>query len=87
MALGKQSHVWNVEIAVKEIVGNATRDLRADGMTMVIATHEMGFARQSADLVAFVADGSIGECAPAEAFFSNPSTPATRKFLAKILKY
>ena len=62
-------------------------ELRGLGKPIILVTHEMGFARQSADLVAFVADGSIGECAPAEAFFSNPSTPATRKFLAKILKY
>lgn len=62
-------------------------ELRKSEKPIVLVTHEMGFARRSADLVAFVADGGIRECAPAEAFFSAPSTPATRKFLEKILKY
>ena len=62
-------------------------ELRGLGKPIILVTHEMGFARQSADLVAFVAEGGIRECAPAGEFFSNPSTPATRKFLEKILKY
>jgi len=62
-------------------------ELRESGKPTVLVTHEMGFARCSADLVAFVADGGITECAPAEEFFSAPKSPATRKFLEKILKY
>jgi len=62
-------------------------ELRESGKPIVLVTHEMGFARRSADLVAFVADGGLRECAPAEEFFGNPSSPATRKFLEKILKY
>lgn len=62
-------------------------ELRATGKPAILVTHEMGFARQSADLVAFVADGGIAECAEAETFFSSPRTPATRRFLEKILKY
>ena len=62
-------------------------ELRDLGKPIILVTHEMGFARQSADLVAFVADGGIRECAPADTFFSNPATPETRKFLEKILKY
>jgi polar amino acid transport system ATP-binding protein len=62
-------------------------ELRESGKPIVLVTHEMGFARRSADLVAFVAGGGIRECAPAEEFFSSPKSPATKKFLEKILKY
>jgi len=62
-------------------------ELRELGKPILLVTHEMGFARQSADLVAFVADGGIRECAPAETFFTSPSTPETKRFLDKILKY
>ncbi len=62
-------------------------ELRESGNPIVMVTHEMGFARRSADLVAFVADGGIRECTPAEEFFSCPKSPATKKFLEKILKY
>jgi len=61
--------------------------LRESGKPIVLVTHEMGFARHTADLVAFVADGGVRECAPAEDFFSTPASPATRQFLEKILKY
>lgn len=62
-------------------------ELRSSEKPIVLVTHEMGFARRSADLVAFVADGGIRECAPAETFFSAPAIPATRRFLEKILRY
>lgn len=62
-------------------------ELRESGTPLILVTHEMGFARRSADLVAFVADGGIRECAAAEVFFSTPSSPETRRFLEKILKY
>ena len=62
-------------------------ELRESGTPLVLVTHEMGFARQSADLVAFVADGGVRECRPAHEFFASPASPETRKFLEKILKY
>lgn len=62
-------------------------ELRESGKPIILVTHEMGFARQSADLVAFVADGRISECRPAKDFFENPASPSTKKFLEKILKY
>lgn len=62
-------------------------ELRGLGKPIVLVTHEMGFARRTADLVAFVADGGILECAPAGVFFSAPATPGARKFLEKILRY
>jgi len=62
-------------------------ELRESGCPLVLVTHEMGFARKSADLVAFVAGGGIRECSAASSFFDNPSTPEARRFLARILKY
>jgi ABC-type polar amino acid transport system ATPase subunit len=62
-------------------------DLRETGQPVVVVTHEMGFARETADLVAFVADGAVQECTEAHEFFSGPRTEAARKFLARVLKY
>lgn len=62
-------------------------ELRHSGAPIVLVTHEMGFARRSADLVAFVADGGIGESGPAEAFFGSPQTDVCRRFLGRVLKY
>ncbi len=62
------------------------RTLKADGMTMVLATHEMGFAREAADKVCFLKDGKIiEEGRPAE-LFDAPRKPATQAFLARALK-
>ena len=60
------------------------RDLARDGMTMVVVTHEMGFAREVADRVLFMDQGRVLERAPAESFFQNPEHPRTQKFLADI---
>jgi glutamate transport system ATP-binding protein len=61
--------------------------LADDGMTMVVVTHEMGFARRAANRVAFMADGQIlEEAAPAE-FFTQPRTDRARDFLSKILTH
>ncbi|MDA7428883.1 amino acid ABC transporter ATP-binding protein [Primorskyibacter aestuariivivens] len=71
-----------------ELVGevlDVLRDLRAEGMTMVLATHEMGFARELADKVCFLDAGRILEQAPPEALFSNPREPRTKAFLARVL--
>ncbi len=62
-------------------------DLREAGRLLVLVTHEMGFARQTVDYVAFVADGAVRECRPAEAFFREPETPEAQRFLERILKY
>jgi glutamate transport system ATP-binding protein len=62
-------------------------DLAADGMTMVVVTHEMGFARRAAHRVAFMDEGVIVEQAPPDTFFSNPTSPRAKDFLSKILTH
>ncbi|MCC9312420.1 amino acid ABC transporter ATP-binding protein [Kitasatospora sp. RB6PN24] len=61
------------------------RSLAAEGMTMVVVTHEMGFARASANRVVFMADGRIVEDGAPEEFFAHPQTERARDFLSKIL--
>ena len=61
--------------------------LAKDGMTMVVVTHEMGFARKAADRVLFMADGAIVEEATPEEFFTNPKTTRAQEFLSKILTH
>ncbi len=61
--------------------------LAKQGMTMVVVTHEMGFARKAADRVVFMADGQIVEEAAPEAFFSNPTSTRAKDFLGKILTH
>ena len=61
--------------------------LAKDGMTMVVVTHEMGFARKAADRVLFMAEGAIVEEATPEQFFTNPQTTRAQDFLSKILTH
>jgi glutamate transport system ATP-binding protein len=61
--------------------------LAKDGMTMVVVTHEMGFARKAADRVLFMADGAIVEDAVPEEFFTNPKSARAKDFLSKILTH
>jgi glutamate transport system ATP-binding protein len=61
--------------------------LAKDGMTMVVVTHEMGFARHAANRVAFMADGQLVEQAPPEEFFANPRSDRAKDFLSKILTH
>jgi glutamate transport system ATP-binding protein len=61
--------------------------LAREGMTMVVVTHEMGFARRAADRVVFMADGQIVEEGPPSTFFTSPSTDRARDFLSKILTH
>ncbi|MBB1516364.1 amino acid ABC transporter ATP-binding protein [Tessaracoccus sp. MC1679] len=61
--------------------------LAAEGMTMVVVTHEMGFARKAADRVLFMADGAIVEEATPEEFFTNPRSERAKDFLSKILHH
>ncbi|MDM7989899.1 amino acid ABC transporter ATP-binding protein [Arthrobacter sp. zg-Y877] len=61
--------------------------LAKDGMTMVVVTHEMGFARKAADRVIFMADGQIVEEGTPEEFFTNPKSDRAKDFLGKILSH
>ncbi|MEV4256651.1 amino acid ABC transporter ATP-binding protein [Spirillospora sp. NPDC049652] len=69
---------------VTEVMG-IIRELKDQGMTMVLATHEMGFARDIADTVCFLSDGVLLERGPAEQIFSEPREPRTREFLRRVL--
>lgn len=71
-----------------EMVGEVLelmKELADDGMTMVVVTHEMGFAREVATRVLFIDDGNIKEEAAPEQFFGNPTNPRLRDFLSKVL--
>jgi len=61
------------------------KDLAQSGMTMVVVTHEMGFAREVADRLVFMEDGEIVEVNDPESFFTNPSSERTKLFLSQIL--
>lgn len=71
-----------------EMVGevlDVMKELAAEGMTMVVVTHEMGFAREVGNRVLFMADGKILEEAPPKAFFEKPTHPRLQDFLSKVL--
>jgi polar amino acid transport system ATP-binding protein len=71
-----------------ELVGevlNLLTDLKSEGMTMLVATHEMGFARQVADEVVFIADGQVAESGSAEQVLTDPQDPRTQRFLRRII--
>ena len=71
-----------------ELVGEVLaviRQLKEEGMTMIIATHEMGFAREIADQVCYLQDGRIVERGSAEQIFTAPASSETQRFLARIL--
>lgn len=71
-----------------EMVGEVLavmKELADEGMTMVVVTHEMAFAREVATRVLFMDDGQIVEEAPPEEFFNNPKSPRLQDFLAKVL--
>lgn len=69
---------------VKEVL-NVIKDLVSDGMTMIIVTHEMGFAREVADRILFMDEGRIIEEGNPECIFENPSNERTKTFLSKVL--
>ena len=71
---------------IKEVL-DVMVDLAQQGMTMVVVTHEMGFARTAADRVVFMADGAIVEENTPEEFFTNPRSDRAKDFLGKILKH
>ena len=61
--------------------------LAKEGMTMLVVSHEMGFARKAADRVVFMADGQIVEDATPEEFFTNPKSDRAKDFLSKLLTH
>ncbi|ADG39957.1 MULTISPECIES: amino acid ABC transporter ATP-binding protein [Leuconostoc] len=69
---------------VGEVLG-VMKKLAEDGMTMLVVTHEMGFAREVADTIWFMADGSVQEISKPEDFFTSPQTDRAKDFLNKIL--
>ena len=71
---------------IKEVL-DVMIDLAQQGMTMIVVTHEMGFARTAADRVVFMADGAIVEENTPEEFFTNPQSDRAKDFLGKILKH
>ncbi|MBI2242610.1 MAG: amino acid ABC transporter ATP-binding protein [Nocardioides sp.] len=71
---------------IKEVL-DVMVDLARQGMTMVVVTHEMGFARTAADRVLFMADGRIVEENTPEEFFTNPQSDRAKDFLGKILSH
>lgn len=71
-----------------EMVGEVLevmRELAAEGMTMVVVTHEMGFAREVGNRVLFMAEGKLLEEGSPEDIFSNPQHPRLQEFLSKVL--
>jgi ABC-type polar amino acid transport system ATPase subunit len=69
---------------IKEVL-DVMKSLAQEGMTMVVVTHEMGFAREVADRIVFMDDGKIIHESTSEEFFNNPSNERIKQFLAKIL--
>jgi general L-amino acid transport system ATP-binding protein len=69
---------------IKEVL-EVMEELAATGMTMIVISHEMGFARAVADRIVFMADGQIVEVGPPEHFFQNPTEDRTKAFLSQIL--
>ena len=69
---------------IKEVL-DTIKDLALSGMTMIVVTHEMGFAREVADRVVFMADGQVVEVGTPEHFFDNPQEERTKLFLSQIL--
>jgi ABC-type polar amino acid transport system ATPase subunit len=71
---------------IKEVL-DVMADLAREGMTMVVVTHEMGFARRVADDILFMDQGRIVERNAAEDFFLHPSNERTRQFLERVMDY
>ncbi len=71
---------------IKEVL-DVMRDLARDGMTMIVVSHEMGFAREVADRIAFMDDGQIVEEGDPESFFSAPREERTKRFISNIFSH
>jgi polar amino acid transport system ATP-binding protein len=70
-------------VLVNEVL-STVRDLKSEGMTMVLATHEMGFAKQVADEVCYLHNGRILEWGPPEKILESPTQPQTREFIKRV---
>ena len=71
---------------IKEVL-DVMIELAEDGMTMIVVTHEMGFAKKAANKVVFMDQGEVVESAPTEQFFSQPKSDRTKLFLSQILTH
>ena len=71
---------------IKEVL-DVMIELAEDGMTMIVVTHEMGFAKKAANKVVFMDQGEVVEAAPTEQFFSQPESDRTKLFLSQILTH
>ncbi len=71
---------------IKEVL-DVMRDLARDGMTMIVVSHEMGFAHEVADRIALMNDGEIVEQSDPDSFFGNPREERTKQFISKILSH
>ena len=71
---------------IKEVL-DVMIELAEDGMTMIVVTHEMGFAKKAANKVVFMDQGEVVESAPTEQFFSQPESDRTKLFLSQILTH
>ena len=71
---------------IKEVL-DVMIELAEEGMTMIVVTHEMGFAKKAADKVVFMDEGEVVESAPTEQFFSQPESDRTKLFLSQILTH
>ena len=71
---------------IKEVL-DVMRDLAKDGMTMLVVSHEMGFAREAADRVLFMADGIVEEAGTPAEVFEHPKSERTQRFLSRIITH
>ncbi len=71
---------------IKEVL-DVMRELARSGMTMIVVTHEMGFAKEVADRIVFFDQGRVVEEAPPDEFFTNPKHERTKLFLSQILHH
>jgi len=85
MLFDEPTSALDVEM-IKEVL-DAIRKLAKTGMTMIVVTHEMGFAREMCDKIVFMAGSKIVEVAPPQEFFTSPKTERAQDFLGKVLEH
>ena len=83
MLFDEPTSALDTEMIKEEL--DTMKELAQSGMTMIVVTHEMGFAREVADRVVFMADGEIVEVGTPEHFFDDPTEDRTKLFLSQIL--
>ena len=79
-------YVWNGEDQIVGEVLAVMKQLSAEGMTMIVVTHEMGFAREAADSIIFMDAGKIVETSSPDEFFAKPKTERARQFLQRYVR-